>query len=175
MLGAGLLSSHAAAAADNPGAFEPPYEPTTVTLQGVVGSQRWYGAPNYDGYDHRHDTVDTITLLFLDRPISVAGTPGRTDGYSNLWTLQLDGDAICRLRHLTGRRVRLVGSLFEAIDAEQRTPVFLVVRRFTVLPGRRQSDPGRLGAGRRVLSDADGPNPYLELPRRRPVETPRER
>jgi hypothetical protein len=131
-----------------------PYEPAVVTLDGVVGTQRWYGFPNFGRWRPEHDMIETVPFLYLNHSIRVT-----VDTFikSNVWKLELETYGLPGLTRLlmrsSGRRVRVVGSLSDADLPSDRTPVVFRVRSVTFLPGRSQANPGAArGVGDRVLN-----------------------
>jgi hypothetical protein len=108
------------------------YEPTVVTINGVVSLAQAYGSPNF-GEDPAHDTKEPFDKLTVERPICVdQGTDDLEPAVRTVGEFQLVfglGPASPQSfpPDLIGRPVRITGKLFHSITGHHHTDVLIDV------------------------------------------------
>lgn len=104
------------------------YGPARVDLTGQLTAKTFPGPPGYTSVG-QGDYPEVIYILHLDRAVCVMGDPtSRTNGQSHadVTDVQLSVPPK-RVRFLTGKRVRVSGTLFGATTGHHHTPVVLQV------------------------------------------------
>lgn len=107
------------------------YEPTVVTLSGVLAVQLEFGPPNY-GEDPATDAKLEVPILALKVPISVRGNPD--DQLNNATVTDVRKVQLIFLSGadgytgMVGKSVTVTGTLSEAMTGHHYTPVVLTVK-----------------------------------------------
>lgn len=107
------------------------YEPSVVTITGVVASDTFPGPPNFESIQ-AGDSPEDYWVLTLARPVFVSGVPNDdlNVSESNISSLQLvfmnpkDYD---KYRKLLNCKVKVTGTLFHAMNGHHHTKVLLAV------------------------------------------------
>ena len=105
------------------------YEPTEVTLVGVVNFKMFAGPPNYESIASG-DRAERVVLLELKEPICVRGkSPDLiNEPRDGITTVQLVIMSSSPVTLVEGRNVAVTGTLFGSHTGHHRTPVLLRVR-----------------------------------------------
>lgn len=107
-----------------------------VTVEGVLNVGEFYGPPNY-GENPDSDSIEHSYLLQLPAPIgeqvqnanaysSIENKNG-INGFAYFIQLVVSNADQTNAKTLIGKRVKVVGSLFDAITGHHRTPVLIEV------------------------------------------------
>jgi len=107
------------------------YEPTVVTVVGVVVSDTFAGPPNYESIQ-AGDEPEVYWVLTPPSPIFVLGLPNDdlNVSESNISALQLvfaDVNDYNKYRKFLNSKVKVTGTLFHAISGHHHTKVLLAV------------------------------------------------
>jgi len=105
------------------------YEPSEVTLVGVVKFKTFAGPPNYKSIA-AGDRAERVLILELKDPICVRSkSPDLINvPRDDITTVQLVVMSSSSAALTEGRKVAVAGTLFGAITGHHRTPVLLQVR-----------------------------------------------
>lgn len=133
-LGLALAAALTAHAGSPPQPFT--YEPSISTVTGVIKNDRvFFGPPGY-GENPKEDAKEVPERLVLDEPIAIAPHPSEpaTQPVTGVTELQIvKGDAAPSLEPFLGKRVRIVGKLFEAHTGHHHTPALIAADRIELL------------------------------------------
>jgi len=105
------------------------YEPRTVVLSGTLIEAYGYGPPNY-GENPETDKRETYYMVKLVRPISIKGNPQsdtNTDTITGVTKIQLELIPSTNLHDMVGKKMKVRGTLFQAILGRHYTAVILRV------------------------------------------------
>jgi hypothetical protein len=110
------------------------YEPTVVTLEGLLSTKLFYGPPNY-GETPQQDSKESAYLLSLEKPICTDRDPnsaGLNEAETGVTVVQLVANTAelrQALQSALGRKVLVNGTLFHAHTGHHHTPVLLTLKR----------------------------------------------
>jgi hypothetical protein len=108
------------------------YEPTVVTLKGVIERKTFAGRPNYESIKDG-DEPETYWILHINKPICVDANGGGSDdpdnqpetGVSRL-QLNLDEKQYAQYKDLVGKQVSVTGKLAHGFTGHHHTDVQFV-------------------------------------------------
>jgi len=108
------------------------YEPTVVTLKGVIDRRTFAGRPNFESIKDG-DEPETYWILHLNNPICVEARGRRSDdpdsqpesGVSRL-QMNLDEKQYAQYKDLVGMQVSVTGKLAHGFSGHHHTDVQLV-------------------------------------------------
>jgi Domain of unknown function (DUF4431) len=105
------------------------YEPTEVTLVGVVTFKTFAGPPNYESVASG-DRAERVAVLELKEPICVRGkSPDLiNEPRDGIMTVQLVIISRSPVTLVEGHKIAVTGTLFGSHTGHHRTPVLLQVR-----------------------------------------------
>lgn len=114
------------------------YEPKIVVLYGLIEKDRAYGPPNF-GETPEQDKKIEYYLIHLDSPVKIKGNSGNDDlntaTYKRIDRIQLlhFGTAI-KLKTFLNKRVKIEGSLFQAMTGHHFTKVLCTIKKMQESP-----------------------------------------
>lgn len=119
------------------------YEPTVVTVSGIIHVQTFPGSPNYEDIA-KGDKPETYWILKLDHPVCVNANP--RDNVNNSYEanvkeiqLVLKGNQYKAFMEFKSKRVLVTGSLCHSVTGHHHTAVLLRVKNIAEDKPEKQS------------------------------------
>ena len=106
------------------------YEPAIVTLVGKLVTKMFYGPPNY-GLNPKEDKKENVFILELDHSITIEADQKDelNETHSGEKEIQVVNLSEANLKQFLGKRIKITGSLFSAMNGHHHTNVLIMVKR----------------------------------------------
>ena len=103
------------------------YEPTVVTVSGVITSEKHFGPPGFGETPGRDQKVD-VPVLKLDQPVQTLAKqddPTNSTSFKDVKKMQIVGQPWAEVLEHKGQHVQITGSLFQRQSSENYTSVLI--------------------------------------------------
>lgn len=109
------------------------YEPTVSVLTGKLKFESFWGPPNF-GEDTTADRRETMAILYLDKPIDLAGVANDEFNIARTGVSRIQLIHERNLKNYVGKEITVKGTLFGAHSPHHRTEVLLNMMQIDARP-----------------------------------------